>query len=397
MSTARWKAFDGADGSVEATSSVSNFKRKRGFLDLPAEIRNKIYGFVISSSRVLVLGNHPQREVEKYKKAHRCRRVPKFRYRLHSVILSSADPQGLTAAVAFLRACRAVNSEITSLLYASTVFCFTTIKQINKFLNVLPEDGKKVINKIEISYSAYGEPLWTKDEYWKTKSDWKWTMTCTRIERELPALRSVNLGLKISDWPLRLTSSASCFEPLEILKGSGLERVRIRLSHYRFNPNRCAAVAKGLEDMMMTMEGRELRDIEKAIEAVHQMEEQEARKDRLPTLRAKKALVIKDIPRVNRATPVFPYVVLTPTSIFTVWECDGFPTKAANGRFRIIDMIHRAIPPATPNRSGKLLELAKDVTADAVWAWWLEAKKQSGIQALGALKRQVIELNFNFS
>ncbi|RMZ87983.1 hypothetical protein DV736_g4789, partial [Chaetothyriales sp. CBS 134916] len=367
MFIAQWNAFDGADVSVEATTLVSCFKRKHGFLDLPAEIRNKVYRFAVPSSRVLVFGNHPQREVEQYKKTHRCRRAPKFRYRLHSVILSGMDPQVLAAAAAFLCACRAVNREVTSLLYASTTFCFTTIKQINKFLNVIPEDGKKEITRIEISYSAYGEPLWTKDEYWKIKSDWKWTMACTRIEKELPALRSVSLGLKISDWPLRLTSSAGCFEPLEILKGSGLERVRVHLSHYRFHPNQCAVIAKGLEDMMMTMEGRELRDIEEAIEVVHQMEEQDARKAQRPILRPRKVLVIKDIPRVDRA------------STKTYYRTKGLEGFA--GPF--LSRLNFIVNPTS------LRPLATDLIDDR-WA----ARGASRIQALGALKRQAIELNF---
>ena len=131
----------------------------------------------------------------------------------------------------------------------------------------------------------------------KKKSDWKWAMVCIRLEMELPALRGTNLNVRVADWPIQLNSTAECFIPLDILKGSGLERVRINLSHYKYYPNRCRPVARALEDMMMTHEGRELRDIEEAIEAVRHMQEEEARKAQLPPLRAKKVLVIKDLPK----------------------------------------------------------------------------------------------------
>ncbi|RMZ78184.1 hypothetical protein DV738_g3967, partial [Chaetothyriales sp. CBS 135597] len=301
MSISRKKALDGAVASVEGTTP------QVGFLSLPPEIRNKVYGHIVPSSRVLIVGNHPQKEVEQYKKKHKCQRAPKFRYRLNSLMLSNGDAQAVADAAAFLRVCRVVRSEITSLLYNSTSFCFTTIKPINKFLNALSEDAKRHITQIEISYSAYGEPVWTKDEYWKMKSDWKWTMVCTRIEKELVGLRSINLSLHMSDWHFHLASNHRCFEPLVILKGSsGLERARVQLSHHRFHPKRCAAVAKGLENMMMTTEGRRLRDIEGAsIKAALEMEEREARKRQRPPPRAKRVLVITNIPQTSRSTKTY--------------------------------------------------------------------------------------------
>ncbi|RMD40454.1 hypothetical protein DV735_g4664, partial [Chaetothyriales sp. CBS 134920] len=302
MAIPREKASDGTGASVDATTS------KVGFLHLPPEIRNKIYAQIVPSSRVLISGNHPQKEVEQYKKKHGTQRAPKFRYRLSSLVLSNVDPREVAAAAAFLRVCRVVRSEIHSLLYSSTSFCFTTVKPINKFLNVLPEDAKRHINQLEISYSAYGEPVWTKDEYWKIKSDWKWTMVCARIEKELPSLRSVNLSLQVSDWPLQLALNNSCFEPLVILKGSsGLESARIQLSHHRFHPKRCAEVAKGLEDMMMTIEGREQRDIEGAsIKAALQTEEREARNRQRRAPRARRVLVITNIPaQASRSTKTY--------------------------------------------------------------------------------------------
>ena len=134
------------------------------FLDLPPEIRNKIYDLIVPSCRLLITGNHPQRDIVQYKKLHGSGRTLQVRYRLCSILLSDTDPHQLATAIAFLKVCRTFNHEITSMLYAKTTFCFSTIKHINKFLNVIPQQGKKEIANIEISYSVYGEPQWTKDE-----------------------------------------------------------------------------------------------------------------------------------------------------------------------------------------------------------------------------------------
>ena len=271
------------------------------FLDLPPEIRNKIYDLVVPSCRMLILGNHPQREINHHKRKHGCKRAPPMPYRLRSILLSGTVPDELAAAIAFLKVCRKCNHEVTSMLYSRTIFRFRTIKHINKFLNSIPQPGREDITSIEISYSAYGEPRWTKDEYWKIKNDWKWLTVCQRLKTDLPSLQNVDLDIRVADWPIQLKSSNYCFEPLDMLAGSGLQKARVCLSHYRIHPNRCGAVARALEDMMMTPEGIEMRDMADAVAAVREMQEKEAceaaRKALLPPVRAKKVLVIKNIPK----------------------------------------------------------------------------------------------------
>ena len=269
------------------------------FLKLPAEIRNKIYAMIVPFSRVLISAHSPQKEVAHCKRLRPRRKAPTSRYHLQSDILSDTARRDFTTTTAFLKVCRPFNQEVASLFYARTTFCFMSIKHINKFLDVIPATGKKEVTNIEIAYSGYGEPKWTKDEFWKKKSDWKWAMVCTRLSQELPALRDVSINIRIADWPIQLNPTADCFVPLEILKGGGLERVRIKLRHYRFHESRCGSVARALEDMMMTPEGRDLRDMEEAVEAVRQFEAKEAQKALLPPQRARQVLVIRDIPTVN--------------------------------------------------------------------------------------------------
>ncbi len=63
-----------------------------------------------------------------------------------------------------------------------------------------------------------------------------------------------------------------------------------------FAENRLMMTARSLENLMMTVKGREERDIEEALEAVREFEKKEAKKASSPPVQAKKALVIKVAP-----------------------------------------------------------------------------------------------------
>ena len=273
------------------------------FLKLPPELRNKIYDLVFPGSRVLIIGNHPQKELKQWNQLAPAYRGPKPRYRLTCRLIADQDSQSTPVPLDMLEVCRTINDEATAFLYSRTEFQFDSIKTINKFLNTASKTGIQNITSLDISQECYGEPYYTKHCQWKSLADEKWSILCTRIARELTSLQHLKLYLTLTTWPVQLKTTASWTRPLMTLRGSGLHRVDIVLHHHMFSENRLMMTAHSLENLMMTVKGREERDLAEALEAVRELERKEAEKQaeraKRPAVRATKALVIKiDPPQV---------------------------------------------------------------------------------------------------
>jgi hypothetical protein len=260
------------------------------FLQLPGEIRNKIYELVIPRSHVLVIPSHPQKEWQALQEKEPWKKHHRPLYRLSGQILSiddqSSDPIGL------LQSCRKVYQEAMPVFYSKTTPCFDHIKSVHKFLNRVPPAGLCNIRSLRLEISEYGEPRLTKDRRWKSKQTERWTTTCERIVRSLTSLECLELDLRLATWPMTLSPDAKWTAPLMILRGDGLHLVRLTLRHHMFNETRLGMVARRIEDRMMTETGREERDVREALQAINEMEEQARQKAASPP-RAKKVLVIK--------------------------------------------------------------------------------------------------------
>lgn len=265
------------------------------FLQLPGEIRNRIYDLVIPRSHVLIIGAHPQKELQAKRKQYPYEQFRPSRYRLSGRIISiddeAADPIGL------MQSSRAIYEEAMPVFYSKTTPCFDNLKTIHKFLNRVPSTGLENIRAIRLTVSSYGEPGLTKHRQWKAKQDQKWANTCDRIAICLTGLEELELDLTLATWPTTLSTTAEWTRPLMRLKKDGLYSARLTLRHHMFNETRLDLAARKLEDLMMTEHGREERAIREAIEAVREME----RKAAVPP-RAKKILVIKEQPASSTAS-----------------------------------------------------------------------------------------------
>lgn len=260
------------------------------FFDLPAEIRNQIYGLVIPRSHVLVKGGHPQKEFANSQKKDR---IPMRKHpcnRLSGQVLSldmnDADP------LLILRVCRQFNREATPIFYSKTTICFENVKTVRKFLNTASTSGLPNVRSLRLKVNSYGAPYLTKDCQWKERWDRQWEGICARIGDGMTGLRRLELDLRLATWPTQLSRTADWHRPLMKLKGDGLHSAKVKLRHYRFHETRLDMAARKVEDRMMTSQGREERDMFETLVVVREME----RKASIPP-RAKKVLVIKGPPK----------------------------------------------------------------------------------------------------
>jgi hypothetical protein len=238
-----WKTVKSASRrpQIRQSKSVS-------FLDLPGEIRNKVYDLLFAG-HVLIHRSHPVRERREYPEAK-----PRFHLESRRIYLSPTDTP-FNIEPNLLRVCCQVRDEAVTFLYANTTFRLESVFTMNKFLNVVP--AIRAIKKLELRHSTYGEPRLTEDRKWKHQHDKKWLKTCKRIAEQMTALEHLKLELRICDWPTQLNLAAAWAKPLLELKGSkGIDHVEVTLIHYAFNEQRLQATANVVARAMMTEDGR---------------------------------------------------------------------------------------------------------------------------------------------
>ncbi|KAG9783878.1 hypothetical protein KCU88_g2923, partial [Aureobasidium melanogenum] len=253
--------------STQSTSPAKPFP----FLDLPGELKNKIYDLVIPTTRVVVTGSHPKKDLETLKWM-----FPNKEHKTRVRLLGEVTGDTERASMALLLTCRQMNEEVVTFIYSRTTFCFDRMAILNKFLNVIPGAAAKSIGKLEITHVGYGEPQWIRDREWKLRHDEKWAKTLKRLQQEMTSLTTLVLDLTLFDWPCRLEIDESWAKPLLDLAEDGLERVNVKLVHDRFDPNKAAAIAKELENKMMSTDGKQKKLHEAEAKAAMEKKQREA-------------------------------------------------------------------------------------------------------------------------
>ena len=230
-------------------------------LQLPGEIRNRIYDLVVEESRVVIRANHPKKELASLQAVDPTQKHKLPRYRLSGSFTKTNADRSL------LLTCRQMNQEAAGFVYGRTTFCFNTMNTIHKFLNVIPTAGAKAIESLEVVHRGYAEPQWTKDRVWKLRHDKKWKQTLSRIREQMKVLRRLSLDITFFDWPCLLKMDASWAKVLINFAGNGLDRVNIILEHDRFGIPALEAAAKQLGRRMMTPKGFEEKVKEDKLQA----------------------------------------------------------------------------------------------------------------------------------
>ena len=221
------------------------------FLDLPGEIRNKIYGHLFAG-HILITCNHPGRAHRERQERNAQVSRPKVRFHLGS------EPEYTDGTwfgeyryirPAVLRTCRLLHDEAVTFLYANSTFRFDSMRTINKFLNIASAAGVRAIRKLELHHGTYGEPQLMEHRKWKQCHDKKWMKTCRRISEEMTGIEQLRISLHVCDWPTQLNLAAAWAKPLMLLKGKDF--VEVRLSHEAFSEQRLEATSRVVSKALM--------------------------------------------------------------------------------------------------------------------------------------------------
>ncbi|KAL9126064.1 MAG: hypothetical protein Q9217_004822 [Psora testacea] len=194
------------------------------FLELPGELRNKIYNYAIPcESYAINWVHHKQRSRSlTYRlggrdKAFAPRLEPDVIERrratrnLHNSVrgIIMEDVHEQINPVSLLWVCRKMYPEAATIFYGKSTFSFTFLSTLRHFLNNLTVADKAAITRLTVKYQAYGHPAKTENAIYKHKHDKAWEDLCWRIADECPSLTSLALDLNLRRCPIS-------FGPLEI-------------------------------------------------------------------------------------------------------------------------------------------------------------------------------------
>jgi hypothetical protein len=265
-----------------ARPNASPPKRVRGFLALPGEIRNQIYAYIFESQfrcEVTSKGaqfDKPQTRKVKLWAGSFQPSTQHLQYNSKAkeerpIIIRISRPlgkynvvQGLqTNWFASLFAINLVRKQIYAetlvFIYHRTTFVFDTPKRLTNFLSTIPKSKLELITNLELHYTTYGCPKWTKDRVWQDKHGESWKRACNAAAKKLSNLRLLKISARIHHDPLRFDLRQTWVVPLLQFRRltctpthrKSLEVVKVvfrtRLSGSQFAGNH--ALAKASEDL----------------------------------------------------------------------------------------------------------------------------------------------------
>ncbi|KAJ5825910.1 hypothetical protein N7474_003048 [Penicillium riverlandense] len=271
-------------------------------LQLPGEVRMKIYSYLWNSYRVSIERNTSISPRFKLTYNELGKRDPNTHQLYHGTSCRDLFTTGL------IFTCKGIYRETLQLLYSNTHFVFCTIHSARRFLETVTPDAKAAIKHLGLRNTTYNEPFLNEHRPFKRRSDLAWSKVCERFARDLTALQTLDLEATILGWPLPLRVDGSWSRPYMHFCGFRETgrltwvSVKLRLTNavtldpvpsYEAHPSLLPQIATELESRLMTKEAFQIRQDALLAEKL-QTEE--------PPLKARKVLRLVIPPTIRHST-----------------------------------------------------------------------------------------------
>ena len=225
------------------------------FLELPGELRNKVYDLVINRRQYSIewVKNTPRSKSLTFNlvgvdsmhrdQPHLHDDVAKHRraldYRHRWLLDEHIKPDRLRPTpTSMLLTCKTMHFEAASVFYSKSTFAFHRIGTMRHFLDHLTPIAKTSITKLHLHYRAYGNPALTQNIDWKYKHDRAWEQICWRVTDECTSLTHLNLELELNKSPISFARfdciedsdiGAQWIRPLWAFQDVGIKRCRVKI------------------------------------------------------------------------------------------------------------------------------------------------------------------------
>lgn len=218
------------------------------FLNLPGEIRNKIYAHAFKpeffeirfadkaeGSLTYRLPNRPRNmQPQLEPDVSRRRRLYDWPRRVRSKEFVPAFKLSPGPA-AMLLTCKQVNEEASPLFYTKSSFTFQNLRAFERFLKTLGPISKASIRTLHLSHHTAGNAFDTLHQPYTRKFDQKWDDLCWKASQEMKSLEELSVDLMINEVPISFDPFEKWMMALLSFEAIGLKRCSIVL-HNHFTP-----------------------------------------------------------------------------------------------------------------------------------------------------------------
>lgn len=221
-STCRWMPpLDGTPSPNRLNANPSDYfeaKPPLGFLDLPGEVRNRIYQYVFEPKELAIHWLTPDKDLTfmiqesslpTFEPAvWKCLQYRNFLSQRRSRMSAQGRHLGqqcksrgnnalssrlLYRPAALLLTCRRVNVEATLMFYSSHALHFYSPKTIFRFLSSVPLASKAAIKKLRVYYSPTEAFYSSKDNGYKYGKDGEWQKICQKLSLHMKCLEELTI------------------------------------------------------------------------------------------------------------------------------------------------------------------------------------------------------------
>ncbi|KAL8790717.1 MAG: hypothetical protein Q9195_006195 [Heterodermia aff. obscurata] len=207
------------------------------FMDLPAEIRVKIYRYFFKPANYKIqfisrkfealtytLPDRPRCEDPKVPtSAMRRRRQFDYPRRVRSKETDIPPYELMPGPCALLLAHPRIGCEAAEYFYKLQTFSFSSCRVLNAFMDMLPLSSKQAITDVRLRHYTAGWSRWNYIEFWhvpdhcfksyltepfKIRNDYRWEDTLLRLSDEMCNLEKLSLDETINDMPMEVHEMA---------------------------------------------------------------------------------------------------------------------------------------------------------------------------------------------
>lgn len=198
--------------------SLPTKKKNPSFLDLPGEIRNRIYQYYFQDSyrcelvgancnfspappAIKFLSNKGttkryQGGKQKSPKPENLIIIPFPRLHQPSSAVHEPRPRGwLNPHGALVLVCKQIHAETLPLLYERITFVIEAPRRMIAFLHKIPKLNYSYVIKLHLHYSTYGSPSAASDVVWQEKHVESWNRICKVASKSLLCLQELHVAV----------------------------------------------------------------------------------------------------------------------------------------------------------------------------------------------------------
>ena len=215
------------------------------FVDLPGEIRNKIYDYAFHPEFYEIRWADKAKTSLTYRLPYRpanaspcltrtaCRRRRLFDYPRRVQSNEIIEPYQLSPGpAALLLTCKKVCEEASSLFYGINTFTFQNQGTFAAFLKTCSMRNKASIRSLHLRHHTAGNPFHSEFQSWKHVYDNKWEELCYQAANEMTSLEALSIDLTINDVPIKFDEDEAWVAPLLWFEDSGLKRCSLKLRNH---------------------------------------------------------------------------------------------------------------------------------------------------------------------